>query len=247
MAISDSLIIELDSIDSTNNYAMQLIDANKAQHGLTITARRQEAGKGQRGKSWVGIPGQSLLMSVVVHPGRAISEQFVFNSSIAVSVVAVLKNICPEQDFYIKWPNDIIVNDKKAGGILIENVLRGTQWTHSVVGIGLNINQENFPGNLPFATSLKIVSGKEHSITKLRDGLTEDILINTVAAIPGQVIMNLYNKYLYRRGQKQAFTDGKEQWDATIRHVHTDGLLEVALADGTLVSYYHGQVEWVWG
>ena len=122
MALSEYPIIELDSIDSTNNYAMQLIDANKAQHGLTIVAQKQLAGKGQRGNTWADTPGESLLMSIIAMPDRAIHEQFVFSASVAVAIAKVLQKLNNNWQVNVKWPNDIIVNDKKAGGILIENV-----------------------------------------------------------------------------------------------------------------------------
>ncbi len=76
MSLPEYPVIELDTIDSTNNYAMQLIDADKAQHGLTITARTQRAGKGQRGRTWQDEPADSLLMSRVVAPNLAIGNQF---------------------------------------------------------------------------------------------------------------------------------------------------------------------------
>ena len=141
MPFSHLPIIELDSIDSTNNYAMQLIDANKAQHGLTIVTQSQSEGKGQRGKTWLDAPGQSLLMSIIIHPKKEINDQFVFNAAVAVAIANVLQKSNHNWDIRIKWPNDIIINAKKAGGILIENILRGSRWTHSVVGLGLNVKQ----------------------------------------------------------------------------------------------------------
>ena len=245
--LSDSPIIELDSIDSTNKYAMQLIDANKARQGLTITAQSQTEGRGQRGKVWTDVPGQSLLMSIIVLPAREISEQFVFNASVATAVANVLQNLYADWRVFVKWPNDIIINDKKAGGILIENVLRGSKWTHSVVGLGLNIKQERFPETLPFATSLKMTSGEDFNVSGLRDELREQILLCATCPLPTEKAIERYNDRLYRHGKKQEFSDTRGKWEATIINAHKDGTIELQLADESVGFYHHGQAEWVWG
>lgn len=244
MPIPDLSIIQLESTDSTNNYAMQLIDANKAQHGLTILARYQTDGKGQRGKSWLGVPGQSLLMSVIVTPFVAINEQFAFNASVAVAIAKVLQKLDGGWNIHIKWPNDIIVNDKKAGGVLIENVLRGSKWTYSVIGLGVNVLQDKMPDELPFAASLKIASGRDFEVGRLC-GLIRESILNSINVLPGEIMMRHYNEYLFRKGMKQKFKDDSGQWEATILAVHTDGTLEVK-RDGEIAFYHHGQVEWVW-
>jgi BirA family transcriptional regulator, biotin operon repressor / biotin---[acetyl-CoA-carboxylase] ligase len=241
------MIIELDSIDSTNNYAMQLIDADKAQPGMTIVAQSQTEGKGQRGKAWVDEPGQSLLMSIITTPARAIREQFAFNAGIAVVIANVLQKLSGDWDLRIKWPNDMIINDKKAGGILIENVLRGSRWMYSVIGIGINVKQRAFPENLPFATSLKKASGNDFDITGLRDSLIENVMTCATNPVMPEQSMKVYNELLYKKGKQQRFRDGNSQWDATIINAHADGTLEVQLEDGAIVFYHHGQVMWEWG
>ncbi len=225
---------------------MQLIDANKAQQGMTIVAQSQAAGKGQRGKVWTDTPGQSLLMSIIAVPGRAIQEQFVFNASVAAAIANVLQNLHKDWQIHVKWPNDIIINDKKAGGILIENVLRGNKWAYCVIGLGLNVKQLHFPDTLPFATSLKIASGNDVNMVQLRGEIRESILLCTVCPPPADKIMARYNELLYKRDQKQSFSDATGKWDATLVAVHTDGTLEVQLPDGTIAFYHHGMVTWEW-
>lgn len=242
--MSDFTIIEHNSIDSTNNYAMLLIDANKAQHGLTITALSQTNGKGQRGNTWVDRPGESLLMSVIVQPGRPIGEQFAFSGAIAAAIARFLQNLYKNCDIRIKWPNDIIVNDKKAGGILIENILRGSQWVYSIIGLGLNIGQESMPQDLPHATSLRIASGQNLDPKLLVRPVSEHI----IAAISVQSSAGMvdYNQLLYKIGQKQKFSEHGVDFWATIISVNTDGILEVKKEDGTLSQYSHGQITWIW-
>jgi BirA family transcriptional regulator, biotin operon repressor / biotin---[acetyl-CoA-carboxylase] ligase len=115
--------IELLSIDSTNNYAFTQIHAGLTQHGAAFFAHEQIAGKGQRGKTWITPKDSSLILSIVIDPKPLqLAQQFQFNACIAVSV-------CQFFDHYagnctsIKWPNDLYWNDRKAGGILIENII----------------------------------------------------------------------------------------------------------------------------
>lgn len=246
MKMSHLPIIELDIVDSTNNYAMQLIDADKAQHGLTITARTQTGGKGQRGRSWTGEPGKSLLMSIITDPKLPITDQFVFNALVAVVIADLLAHNYNIPHTYIKWPNDIIVGDKKAGGILIENIIRGSRWAHSVIGLGLNVGQEHFPAELPYATSLLIATGSHFDVGRLCVQLSENITAAVSHPPPADVVMKRYNEYLYKKGAPQGFHDDKRHWQATILNARPDGTLQVQLSDDTLVCYHHGQALWDW-
>ena len=246
MTNTDWVLIRLDNTDSTNNYAMQLVNDDKAHHGLTITAQSQHSGKGQRGRKWADVPGKSLLMSIIITPQMPISAQFAFSASIAVAVVNVLQKLLPSCPVQIKWPNDIIVNDKKAGGILIENALRGSLWTHSIVGIGLNILQESFPDNLPAATSLLIASGQTLQVDEIRDELRSAIVACSARPVKTSAIMDTYNQLLFHRGKQQLFTRNDETWYATIVQAHEDGTLEVLTSEGYTDFYIHGQVKWVY-
>ncbi len=243
----DSRIIEFDSIDSTNNYAMHLIDADKAQPGLTIVAQSQREGKGQRGRTWTDVPGQSLLMSVITTPGIAISGQFAFNALISATIADVLASFTENMPIQVKWPNDIIISDKKAGGILIENVLRGSRWLYSVIGLGLNVKQEHFSADLPQATSLKMATGLDINMIALRDALREGIAgAGNSCTVPAAIAMRRYNQKLYKKGQKQAFSDERGVWEALILRTEADGSLQVQHNNGEIKSYYHGQVMWEW-
>ncbi|MBL7717315.1 MAG: biotin--[acetyl-CoA-carboxylase] ligase, partial [Flavipsychrobacter sp.] len=220
-------MIVLDTIDSTNNYAMRLIDADKAQEGLTVVAREQTQGKGQRGRQWSAEPGDSLLMSIIANPDRALREQFLYNAAIATAVAGYLEELHEGWDIRIKWPNDIIINDKKAGGILLENVIRGSQWVYGVVGLGLNVLQSSFPDSLPHATSLRIQSGKRFHMEELRSELRERILANLYQPFSARQILEEYNHLLYKRGRVQRFSDDKQTWEVKVLGALSDGSLQV--------------------
>jgi BirA family transcriptional regulator, biotin operon repressor / biotin---[acetyl-CoA-carboxylase] ligase len=246
-ALKDAPIIELDTIDSSNNYAMQLIDADTAQPGLTIVTQQQTQGKGQRGRQWADILGQSLLMSIITAPQIALDKQFIFSAAVAVAVAETIQSLDEMLDVRVKWPNDIIINDKKTGGILIENVLRGSNWTYSIVGLGVNILQANFPAELPNAGSLKIASGKEYNISQLMHKIRENILQQTSGILNDIEVMEQYNTLLYRIHSEQTFTNANgEEWKGIVVQATADGRLEVQLNDGEIVRYTHGSVTWKW-
>lgn len=239
-------IIELDTIDSTNNYAMRLIDADTAQPGLTILANAQTQGKGQRGNAWQDVPGESVLMSLVCVPECALEDQFVFNSAVAVAIAETLTSIYEHWDVRIKWPNDIILNDKKAGGILIENILRGNGWSYSIIGLGLNVSQSAFPPALPFATSLTAASGHYFDRNQVFSLIRTNILTRLFAGFDKRKIMKDYNDFLYRKNKRQKFTNGLEEWMAAVSGVGPDGRLQVRQPDGSIHHYDHGSTRWKW-
>lgn len=238
-------IIELDYTDSTNNYAMQLINDDKAYPGLTVIAGSQTNGKGQRGKNWLDEPGNSLLMSIITSPKQAIWEQFPFSASVAVAIANVLQKLMPRTSVKIKWPNDIIINDKKAGGILIENILHGSRWTYSIIGLGLNVRQDALP-MLPNGISLKMACGKETNMHLLRNEIRDQVMNTVLFPMSSTLIMQEYNGLLYRKGMYQKFSDFNGTWFAEILHTRTDGAIEVLLENGNTVFYHHGQVKWEW-
>src|SRR5215210_6618050 len=135
----------LPSVDSTNNYAMAQVHAGLARHGFVYSTLQQTAGKGQRGKTWSTDSGSNITLSVVLEPsGLNYAKQFFLSAAVALACLDFTRIYAGEKT-KIKWPNDIYWSDRKAGGILIENVLKGEEWKHSIVGIGININQTLFP------------------------------------------------------------------------------------------------------
>lgn len=237
-------VIELQSIDSTNNYAMRLIDADKAQAGMTIIANEQSEGKGQRGHHWLSKPEENLLMSILIVPPFPIEKQFLLSASVAVGLCHVLNEITPN-NFLIKWPNDLIINDRKAGGILIENTIRGSQWTFSVVGIGLNILQTVFPNSLPFATSLKKELNKDYAVKEIALNIRQAIIQNL--ALPESQIFQQYRSLLFKKDECQTFSLNDETFIATLKDVQENGHLLLEMKDGTTKAFNHGAIEWVWG
>lgn len=242
-SLSAAPIIELHTVDSTNNYAMRCIDADTAQAGMTIYAEQQTEGKGQRGKKWETVEGENILMSLILSPNRSIEQQFKFNASIAVAVAQILLAENKDWEVKIKWPNDIIINAKKAGGILIENVLRGNNWNWAVVGIGLNINQTHFDTNLPFATSLKSASGLYFNKKEFQEKIRNNILTHTSQH---QNSFETYNELLFKKNENHLFSINNTFFNAKVLGVEEDGQLKLEMSNNSIQYFNHGSINWEW-
>ncbi len=159
-------IIELDETESTNTHAMQLAKQGDVTEGTVIWAHSQTKGRGQFGNTWQAEKGKNLTFSLVIHPNFLTAEkQFYLSKICSLAVLSMLTGYLPasQYDIQIKWPNDILVNGQKIAGILIESILRGNFVQSSVIGVGININQQDF-GEMKTATSLSILLKKEFDI-----------------------------------------------------------------------------------
>lgn len=160
-------------LDSTSNYLASIAD--ESPHGFVVEAEAQTAGRGQRGNSWESEPRMNILMSVLLRPeGIAPSEQFLISQAVSVAIVRVLRHYLPE--VRIKWPNDIYVGDRKICGILIENSITATKIIHSIVGIGLNVNQREFHSDAPNPVSMFQLTGRNRCTSLLAREVVREIL-----------------------------------------------------------------------
>ncbi|ANH83318.1 biotin--[acetyl-CoA-carboxylase] ligase [Niabella ginsenosidivorans] len=241
-------IIELSQVDSTNNYALGQIREGLAYHGLAIFAHEQLAGKGQRGKKWVTEPGQNIHLSLIIEPKPLVlSDLFALSALVAVKTREFLHEKAPG-NWWIKWPNDLYFQDRKAGGILIENILSGQNWKWAVIGIGLNINQAHFSGDLNKAVSLHQITDLSYNCVELAAGLAESILHGLAKPDAGcdqYAADNLeqYNRFLFRKGEVVKFADGDMVFEAKVLGVTRDGKLQL---EGAPAPFYeHGALSWL--
>ena len=158
-------ITRLDEVESTNTWLKE--HAQELGHGDVAVTDNQTAGRGQRGNFWEAEPGKNLTFSLLLHPeGVAPSHQFAISEAVALGVVEVVRSrlagyVEPEQ-VKVKWPNDIYVGDDKIAGILIEHTLGSRSITHSVAGVGLNVNQTIFCSSAPNPVSMAQLTGESH-------------------------------------------------------------------------------------
>lgn len=237
-------LIELQQVESTNNYATGLAHAGMAQHGTVVWSHHQTAGKGQRHKSWETDAGENITASFILEPSWiSLPNAFGLSRAVAVGVQRFFATYAGEQT-KVKWPNDLYWGDRKAGGILIENILSGAQWKYAIVGIGININQTVFGGLAQKAVSLKQITGASHDIPPLikelcrhlEQALTE--LESNPISVEGS-----YHELLYKIGERVRLKKGGRVFEATIKGVSPQGrLIAHHLIDET---FEVGEVEWV--
>jgi BirA family transcriptional regulator, biotin operon repressor / biotin---[acetyl-CoA-carboxylase] ligase len=235
----------LDTVDSTNNYAMAKLRAGMAKHGMAVFARQQTAGKGQRGKTWQTQPGQNIALSLVLKAGTLrTGQQFYLSMCIALAVNDFIKHHAGS-DTTIKWPNDLYWRDRKAGGILIETVFKGTVWKWAVVGIGININQTRFNKLLPNPVSLSQITGKTYDVIELAKLLYGFVMkrVEGLATIKINTIAQEYNSNLYKLNQTVKLKKANAVFKTTIKGVSSLGQLHTA--DTMERQFDFGEVKWV--
>jgi BirA family biotin operon repressor/biotin-[acetyl-CoA-carboxylase] ligase len=238
--------IELISVDSTNNYAMAEIQKGMAEHGMAWFAYNQTAGKGQRGRQWHAMPGQNIMLSVALNTsGLLVSEQFFLLCAIALAAHDIFAKYAGSETS-VKWVNDIYWNDRKAGGILIENVLRGNNWQWAVAGMGININQTTFGDNAARAVSLKQITGKTFDVVALAKELQGNVIARFSQLIVDKAgVLDEYNSILYKRNVSVRLKKENIVFNAIIKDALPDGRLRVEGAAWETFGF--GEVEWVFG
>ena len=240
-----SHFIILDSVDSTNNYAMAMVHEGLAKHGNAYFSPDQTHGKGQWGKAWHSAKGLNLALSVVVEPHHLhISEQFHLSVAVALGCFDFFSQ-CAGPETSIKWPNDIYWRDRKAGGILIENVFKGTEWKFSVIGIGININQTQFDPLLKHPVSLKQITGKHFDLVKLATELHQHVLrrfaILEESSFPEMLLE--YNQLLFCLNKPVRLKKGAIIFETVIKEV--SGMGKLITVDSMDRVFEYGEVEWV--
>jgi BirA family biotin operon repressor/biotin-[acetyl-CoA-carboxylase] ligase len=266
-----SPFVELQSVDSTNNYARKLLHEARlpylpgrqtgsqgvVQHGMAIFAHEQVSGKGQRGKIWTSEKGSNIMLSVIVEPqSLLLTQQFQLSACAAVAVLNFFAKYAGD-DCKIKWPNDLYWQDRKAGGILIESIVGSEQlavssqqlasanWNWAIIGIGININQTTFPTYLTNPVSLKQITGKNFDPVLLAKEICNDLNENFSQLITGgfEKIYLQYVSHLYKLNSTVKLKKDNRVFEAVIKGVSPQGRLIVY--HSIEEEFDFGSVEWV--
>lgn len=246
MTVSDKNIIILNEIDSTNNYANRLIVSEQAVEGTVVLAHSQKEGRGQCGNSWESEAGKNVLMSIILFPEFLAAEnQFLISKIVSLALVELIEN--ETDNVSIKWPNDLYVGNKKIAGILIENSVKGCILHSSVLGIGLNVNQEQFVSNAPNPISLKKITGKNYDIEVLAAKIADLVFEYYHKLKKGEtcLINSLYFNKLYRKNTWTKFRKEGIEFDARITGIGEFGHLQLENTNGTVSEYMFKEVEYV--
>ncbi|WP_420552742.1 biotin--[acetyl-CoA-carboxylase] ligase [Tenacibaculum aiptasiae] len=233
-------IIKLDAIDSTNSFLKEMAENSIVEDFTVVVAKSQTSGRGQMNAKWEVRSGKNLTFSVFCEfRDLQIINQKSLSYSVALSVFEVLNRLkLPKLS--VKWPNDIMSGNKKIAGVLIENVLKGKQISSSIIGIGINVNQDSFPINLPNASSLKKILNKEFDLDLLLNeiilSLQEKIEILKKKEYP--FLEKEYLKVLYKKNVPSMFKDKQNiLFMGKIIGVSSIGKLQIELEDETVKEF----------
>lgn len=245
MFLTDRNIIVLEQVDSTNNYAKQLL-SEKPDVGTVVLAHYQNKGRGQMGNFWDSEAGKNLLFSTILYPDYLeAGKQFYISKIVSIALAEVLTTFV--EDVKIKWPNDIYVGQKKIAGILIENTIKGMQLETSVVGVGLNLNQELFAPVIPNPVSLKILTGKEYDVKEVLSMLLTKLKDYEKWLKDGKQdeIDNIYMSALFRGQNWHLYRDKSDEFEAKISGIGSYGQLQLKVRSGEIREYMFKEVEFV--
>jgi BirA family biotin operon repressor/biotin-[acetyl-CoA-carboxylase] ligase len=244
---SQPKILQLKEVDSTNAELKRLLLKERLAHGTSLIADHQNTGKGQGGNQWYDEPAKSLLFSVYLNePNLASNLTFDLNIAISLSVYDLLSHFISPDKLYIKWPNDIILNDQKVGGVLIENQWHGQNLIFSVCGVGINVFNDEFPEYLPLATSLCKHSTEKPELKKLAITLQHIILslVNHLNdATHAQNLWRRYQNVLWRKGEIVTIeTDKEMEIQGTLLGTDREGRLKVKTG-GKEIAFIQGSIK----
>ena len=224
----------------------------RAVHGALFFAHEQWAGKGQRGRSWTSTPGENIVLSAVLEP-LALQPSQAFSLSVCVALAChdLFSQYAGPGSTSIKWPNDLYWNDRKAGGILIENHFQGDRWPLAIAGMGININQVEFPATARNPVSLRQITGRSFRAADLARELGS-CLDQRYSALIGADSTNSagaaaqlqeYNTLLYRRGQTVRLKKDSAVFETVVQGVSSRG--QLLTRDVMDREFSFGEVEWV--
>ena len=248
-------IIWIERVDSTNEEVKRHI--SDIDNLSVLSAFEQTAGRGQRGNTWSSKAGENLLFSIVVKFGQdgieplQAYDQFVISEIAALSVVDLLA--INDIEARVKWPNDIYVGTEKICGILIENSLSGSELSHSIIGIGLNVNQTEFDPTLPNPTSMQIISGERydtHGILEQFTDIFKDYL-DRYCHIKGGYgrLRKLYLAQMWRKDEPSTFIDHTSEQPAefkgTIRGLSDVGHMLIENEEGELREFAFKEISYI--
>ncbi len=243
---TDRRILTYPVLDSTNDFCRNLADRENVKEGTVVRAVIQEKGRGQGSNRWEGGAGDNLTFSIILRPlFLSPANQFVLSMVASLAISRFL-------DIYtagvkIKWPNDIFAGDKKIAGILIENSVMNNRIESSVVGMGININQEFSGSHLPGAVSLRQLTGSIFDLDECLDMLCFEIdrLYSMLREGRNEIIKQLYREKLYLLDSEGTYLSEGTVFNAFIRGVDNTGRLMLEKTDGEKICYGMQEVEFI--
>lgn len=229
---------------STNSYASGLIRGGQVSEGTVVYTNFQSAGRGQKGNRWESEDGKNLLFSIILYPSMVSpADQFIISIFISLGICDFLNPLVP--GCRVKWPNDIYYGNDKIAGILIENSITSNAIINSIAGIGLNINQEKFPQEIPNPVSLKMLTRVEHDTGLCLQKLAACLDRRYKQVISGEwdELRNEYISSLYRINRWSRFKSADGIFKGRIVSVTEQGCLEIEKRQGNKMEFAFKEIE----
>ncbi|AEM71156.1 biotin/acetyl-CoA-carboxylase ligase [Allomuricauda ruestringensis DSM 13258] len=232
-------ILKLDATDSTNLYLKDLLRSENPSDYTVVVTDKQLKGRGQMGAVWQSCGGKNLTFSVLKKfDSLSVQHQFVLNIAISLAVFDAVTELSVP-NVKVKWPNDIMSGSMKICGILIENILKGAKVGHSIIGIGLNVNQTDFEG-LDKASSLKSTTGRNFDLEELLHIILERIgfHLEKIETKTVSQLLPAYEKVLFRKDKPSTFANAQgKMFIGYIRRVSPSGKLVLELEDRVFKAF----------
>lgn len=217
--------------DSTNEQAKRLAWEG-ACHGTLVTADSQTNGKGRRGRTWESEESNGIYMSLILKPDILPEHASMLTLVAALSVSTAIKKQLKNDNSipYIKWPNDIVMNQKKICGILTEMELKQNDIAHIIVGIGININQQHFPKEISTASSIFLETGQNLQKEELTQEILKCFEEDYATFLKTQDLKGLKKEYealLINKNKQVTVLEPKGNWEGTALGITNKGELIV--------------------
>lgn len=231
------------TLDSTNLEARRLLAAGPVADGTALIALEQTAGRGQLNRVWHAQPGLHLAMTLILTPNHLETSHLPeAGMKISLAIIHALKRLAPGLHPEIKWPNDILVHGRKLCGILIENTIAGSRVQHLIAGIGLNVNETQFPPELPDAVSLYQLTGKHYDLLQGAGFIREEIMHIFKATPAGW--KKMYDSCLFGVGHLFSFLEKGKTINATVLGVDEQGRIVLGTGENEIKAYYTHEIKW---
>lgn len=232
-------IIKLDAIDSTNSYLRRLSSKETPVDYTVVMANYQTKGRGQMGTIWNSESSKNLTISVFKSISKlSVDYPFYISMATSLALIKALKSFSIRK-LKIKWPNDILAENDKICGILIENVIKKNNLKATIIGIGLNVNQTNF-GGLPRASSLKLLTGNTLNLDEVLHTVVKYLKYYFMQLRKGdyEALKQEYESYLFRKNKPSTFRDAEGSvFSGIIKQVTVSGNLQVLLEDNIIKEF----------
>ena len=236
--------IKLNTIDSTNRFLLEFNKSSKISGPIVVTADYQSEGKGRTSKSWFSNRGENLLISLLINHNLHINKKFDLSILISLALKDFL-SIYLNDDIHIKWPNDLIIKNKKIAGFIIDNLVQKSNIHTSVIGVGVNVNQLKFNFFSPLATSISLENNCNYNLDDMKNNLLSCIENRYINFEKNSTLYNEYLNYLYLKDKFSFFEINLKRVEAKIINVSEKGELFVQFKNDKIESFLLDEIKFL--